>query len=51
MPTIAVKKRLLDKHLKESLSGDEIDRLCFLYGLEVDDVVSWGSIKTYFFER
>jgi len=44
MPTIAVKKRLLDKHLGESLSREDIDNLCFLYGLEVDDVVS-GNIE------
>lgn len=40
MPTISVKKRLLDKHLGQSLSEEQIDDLCFQYGLEVDDVVS-----------
>lgn len=48
MPTIAVKKRLLDKHLGKSLSRDEIDHLCFLYGLEVDDVVSEDSARVGF---
>ncbi len=39
MPTISVKKRVLDKQLGASLSQDEVDQLCFLYGLELDDVV------------
>ena len=39
MPTISVKKRLLDKHLGSSLSQEDVDELCFQYGLELDDVV------------
>lgn len=39
MPTISIKKRLLDKHLGHVYSQEEIDELCFDYGLEVDDVV------------
>jgi len=41
MPTIAVKKRLLDKHLGTCLTQEEVDELCFQYGLELDDVVSF----------
>jgi phenylalanyl-tRNA synthetase beta chain len=39
MPTIGVKKRLLDEFLGKSYSEKEIDDLCFDYGLEVDDIV------------
>lgn len=39
MPTIAIKKRLLDKHLLKVYSYEEIDEICFAYGLEIDDVV------------
>nr|CAD2186056.1 unnamed protein product [Meloidogyne enterolobii] len=39
MPTIAVKKRLLDKHLGTCLTQEEVDELCFQYGLELDDVL------------
>lgn len=42
MPTIAVKKRLLDKHLEEICSREQIDEICFDYGLEVDDVVCYN---------
>uniref|UniRef100_A0A915M1Z9 Phenylalanine--tRNA ligase beta subunit n=1 Tax=Meloidogyne javanica TaxID=6303 RepID=A0A915M1Z9_MELJA len=39
MPTIPVKKRLLDKHLGTCLTQEEVDELCFQYGLELDDVL------------
>ncbi|KAH7698440.1 FRS-2 protein, partial [Aphelenchoides avenae] len=39
MPTIGVKKRLLDEALGESYTEAQIDELCFAYGLELDDVV------------
>lgn len=40
MPTIGVKKRLLDEFLGESYTETQVDELCFAYGLELDDVVS-----------
>uniref|UniRef100_A0AC34QG87 Phenylalanine--tRNA ligase beta subunit n=1 Tax=Panagrolaimus sp. JU765 TaxID=591449 RepID=A0AC34QG87_9BILA len=40
MPTLAVKKRLLDEFLGKSYSEKELDELCFDYGLEVDDIVN-----------
>uniref|UniRef100_A0AC35FZ94 Phenylalanine--tRNA ligase beta subunit n=1 Tax=Panagrolaimus sp. PS1159 TaxID=55785 RepID=A0AC35FZ94_9BILA len=43
MPTIGVKKRLLDEFLGKSYSQKEIDELCFDYGLEVDDIVTEKS--------
>jgi phenylalanyl-tRNA synthetase beta chain len=43
MPTIGVKKRLLDEFLGKSYSEKEIDELCFDYGLEVDDIVTEKS--------
>ncbi|KAL3101176.1 hypothetical protein niasHS_001636 [Heterodera schachtii] len=46
MPTISVKKRLLDKHLSVSLSQQQVDDLCFQYGLEVDDVLVEKDEKT-----
>jgi len=39
MPTISVKKRLLDEFLGKSYSEQELDEICFDYGLEVDDIV------------
>ena len=52
MPTISVKKRLLDHHLGHVYSQEQIDELCFDYGLEVDDVVSFyfpDLAMNYFF--
>ncbi|KAL7076913.1 hypothetical protein ACQ4LE_004118 [Meloidogyne hapla] len=46
MPTISVKKRLLDKHLGTSLTQGEVDELCFQYGLELDDVLTEKSETT-----
>ena len=39
MPTIAIRKTLLDKHLDSNYTVEQIDKLCFDYGLELDDVV------------
>jgi hypothetical protein len=39
MPTLSISKFLLDKHLGVKYSKDEVDELCFNYGLELDDVV------------
>lgn len=46
MPTISVKKCLLDKHLGSTLSQKEVDELCFQYGLELDDVVKEKNEST-----
>jgi len=39
MPKISVKKNVLDGHLGESLSSEQLDHLCSLYGLELDDEI------------
>uniref|UniRef100_A0A7E4V1W2 Phenylalanine--tRNA ligase beta subunit n=1 Tax=Panagrellus redivivus TaxID=6233 RepID=A0A7E4V1W2_PANRE len=39
MPTIGIKKPLLDTFLHKEYTREEFDELCFDYGLEVDDVV------------
>ncbi|VDO14108.1 unnamed protein product, partial [Haemonchus placei] len=40
MPTVGIKKVLLDKHLGKVYSEKEFDELCFEYGLELDEVTS-----------
>ncbi|KAK5967095.1 Phenylalanine--tRNA ligase beta subunit [Trichostrongylus colubriformis] len=40
MPTVGIKKTLLDKHLGKVYSEKEFDELCFEYGLELDEVTS-----------
>ncbi|XGW08372.1 hypothetical protein V3C99_011026 [Haemonchus contortus] len=40
MPTVGIKKVLLDKHLGKIYSEKEFDELCFEYGLELDEVTS-----------
>lgn len=40
MPTIGIRKSLLDKHLGRVYSEKEFDELCFDYGLELDEVTS-----------
>ncbi|KAJ1368453.1 Phenylalanine--tRNA ligase beta subunit [Parelaphostrongylus tenuis] len=40
MPTIGIRKSLLDKHLGRVYSEKEFDELCFEYGLELDEVTS-----------
>ncbi|KAK6038449.1 hypothetical protein COOONC_24046, partial [Cooperia oncophora] len=38
MPTVGIKKTILDKHLGKVYSEKEFDELCFEYGLELDEV-------------
>ncbi|CAD5234442.1 unnamed protein product [Bursaphelenchus xylophilus] len=39
MPTIGIKKNILDKYLGREYSEQELDEVFFNYGLELDDVV------------
>ncbi|VDO75036.1 unnamed protein product [Heligmosomoides polygyrus] len=49
MPTVGIKKTLLDKHLGKTYSEKEFDELCFEYGLELDEVVSFFDFALFFF--
>ncbi|KIH67541.1 phenylalanine--tRNA ligase, B5 domain protein [Ancylostoma duodenale] len=40
MPTVGIKKTLLDKHLEKCYTEKEFDELCFEYGLELDEITS-----------
>ncbi|VDL86095.1 unnamed protein product [Nippostrongylus brasiliensis] len=40
MPTVGIKKTLLDKHLGKVYNEKQFDELCFEYGLELDEVTS-----------
>ncbi|RCN41161.1 phenylalanine--tRNA ligase, beta subunit [Ancylostoma caninum] len=40
MPTVGIKKTLLDKHLKKCYTEKKFDELCFEYGLELDEITS-----------
>ncbi|CAI5443266.1 unnamed protein product [Caenorhabditis angaria] len=40
MPTVGIKKLLLDKHFNRIYSEKEFDELCFEYGLELDEITS-----------
>lgn len=51
MPTLSIKKRLLDRHLGVCLSQEQVDDLCFQYGLEVDDVVGQSDNLGFCIEK
>lgn len=38
MPTIGVKKRVLEQELGKSYTEQELDKILFDYGLELDDI-------------
>lgn len=38
MPTIGVKKRILESELGAKYSSEELDQILFDYGLELDDI-------------
>ncbi|CAI2340501.1 unnamed protein product [Caenorhabditis sp. 36 PRJEB53466] len=40
MPTVGIKKVILDKHFNRVYSEKEFDELCFEYGLELDEITS-----------
>ncbi|KAK6734389.1 hypothetical protein RB195_017898 [Necator americanus] len=40
MPTVGIKKTILDKHLGKCYTEREFDELCFEYGLELDEITS-----------
>uniref|UniRef100_UPI003B28DDE3 Phenylalanyl-tRNA Synthetase beta subunit n=1 Tax=Caenorhabditis tropicalis TaxID=1561998 RepID=UPI003B28DDE3 len=40
MPTVGIKKVLLDKHFGRVYTEKEFDELCFEYGLELDEITS-----------
>ncbi|KAK0412694.1 hypothetical protein QR680_006356 [Steinernema hermaphroditum] len=40
MPTVGIKKVVLDKYMDQVLTEHEWDELCFQYGLELDEVTS-----------
>ncbi|CAI4221503.1 unnamed protein product [Auanema sp. JU1783] len=40
MPTVGIKKVVLDKHFQRVYSEKEFDELCFEYGLELDEITS-----------
>ncbi|CAI5443248.1 unnamed protein product [Caenorhabditis angaria] len=40
MPTVGIKKLLLDKHFNRIYSEKEFDELCFEYGLELDEIAA-----------
>jgi phenylalanyl-tRNA synthetase beta chain len=46
MPTIGVKRNLLFEALGKTYSDDEFQRLCFEFGLELDEVVSKYVVTT-----
>lgn len=43
MPTVGIKKAVIDKHFGRVYSEKEFDELCFDYGLELDEVTSEKS--------
>uniref|UniRef100_A0A8R1DEU9 Phenylalanine--tRNA ligase beta subunit n=1 Tax=Caenorhabditis japonica TaxID=281687 RepID=A0A8R1DEU9_CAEJA len=40
MPTVGIKKVILDKHFNRVYTEKEFDELCFEYGLELDEITS-----------
>jgi phenylalanyl-tRNA synthetase beta chain len=38
MPTIGIKKRVLEAQLRAKYGHDELDQILFDYGLELDDI-------------
>ncbi|CAB3410924.1 unnamed protein product [Caenorhabditis bovis] len=40
MPTVGIKKVVLDKHFNKVYTEKEFDELCFEYGLELDEITS-----------
>uniref|UniRef100_A0A915BCA7 Phenylalanine--tRNA ligase beta subunit n=1 Tax=Parascaris univalens TaxID=6257 RepID=A0A915BCA7_PARUN len=40
MPTIGIRKAIIDKHFGKIYSEEEFAELCFDYGLELDEVTS-----------
>ncbi|EGT52316.1 hypothetical protein CAEBREN_24660 [Caenorhabditis brenneri] len=40
MPTVGIKKVILDKHFDRVYTEKEFDELCFEYGLELDEITS-----------
>lgn len=40
MPTIGIRKAVIDKHFGHAFTEQEFDELCFDYGLELDEVTS-----------
>ncbi|CAJ0573148.1 unnamed protein product, partial [Mesorhabditis spiculigera] len=40
MPTIGVKKSVIDRHFGRVYTEEEFDNLCFEYGLELDEITS-----------
>ncbi|EGT59600.1 hypothetical protein CAEBREN_02666 [Caenorhabditis brenneri] len=40
MPTVGIKKVILDKHFERVYTEKEFDELCFEYGLELDEITS-----------
>ena len=40
MPTVGIKKVVLDKHLGKVYTEKQFDELCFEYGLELDEVTT-----------
>ena len=45
MPTISVDKEDLFKALERDYTTQEFDELCFDFGIELDEDVSWGGSK------
>lgn len=52
MPTISIKKKLLDKHLFNCYSFEELDEIFFSFGLEIDSIVIFNyKIITIFINK